>query len=384
MKYCVWIKNARIVDPSQNIDQIGDILTVNDKIVPFDQNLTKEAADVIDANGYLVVPGLIDFHAHLANWMSDLGVHPDLMGLPNGITSAVDAGSLGTAGVESFIRNIVANSEMTIKCFMHVAAIGVTTGLYQENPNPAFYDRDTIKYLLDRFPEDIIGLKLRMGKTFSDGLGLVPLTAAKELSRQLEKPLCLHLRELVEFTYPEALKIMDAGDILCHCYQAVGGPSMIDNVTGKVMGNFKEARSRGILFDSAIAMSNHDFSVMQKAFDEGFYPDLMGTDVTKKSVYRNKTFGLLLVMSKHLALGMPLKEVVRACTETPARIMGMKGKLGTLTPGANADITILKIRAKPVTFYDASGNPLEGKQLLIPQITIKNGRVVYKHIEFDF
>jgi predicted amidohydrolase len=76
------------------IDQTGNLLTLNDRIVPFLAELASEAADVIDAKDCIVVPGLIDFHAHLANWMSDHGVHPDLMGLPNGITAAVDAGSL--------------------------------------------------------------------------------------------------------------------------------------------------------------------------------------------------------------------------------------------------------------------------------------------------
>jgi dihydroorotase len=382
MKYSVWIKNARIIDPSRGVDGTGDILTVNNTIVPFDSRTAERAADVLDAAGCLAVPGLIDFHAHLARGMSDHGVYPDLMGLPNGITAAIDAGSLGTAGVEAFIRNVIAASEMTLKCYMHVAAIGVTTGVYQENPDPALYDRDSIRYLLERFPDDIIGLKLRMGKTFSDGLGLAPLEAAKEISRQCGRPLCLHLRELTEFSYEDALKYLDAGDVVCHFYQALGGPSLLDS-SGKVSSAFREARSRGVLFDSAIAMSNHDFRVMRKAFDEGFYPDLMGTDVVQSSVYRSRTFGLLYVMSKHLALGMPLAEVIRTCTEAPARVMGLEGKIGTLKPGARADIAILKIREKPIKFEDNYGNRLEGSRLLVPQVTIKNGRVAYKRIEFD-
>ncbi|MDR1626604.1 MAG: amidohydrolase family protein [Spirochaetia bacterium] len=382
MKYCVWIKNARIVDPSRGIDGTGDILTADNKIVPFDSRTAEQATDVLDAAGCLAVPGLIDFHAHLARGMSDHGVHPDVMGLPNGITAAVDAGSLGTAGVEAFIRNVVASSEMTLRCYMHVAAIGVTTGVYQENPDPALYDRDSIRYLLERFPGDIIGLKLRMGKTFSDGLGLAPLVAAKEISRQLGQPLCLHLRELTEFTYGEALGHLGAGDVLCHFYQALGGHSLLDP-SGKVSPAFREARSRGVLFDSAVAMSNHDLTVMRKAFDDGFYPDLLGTDVVLKSVYRGRTFGLPYVMSKHLALGMPLAGVIRACTQTAARLMGLEGKIGTLRPGANADIAILKIREKPMSFQDNYGNVVQGSELLLPQVTIKNGRVVYKRIEFD-
>jgi predicted amidohydrolase len=187
----------------------------------------------------------------------------------------------------------------------------------------------------------------------------------------------LHLRELVEFTYEDAIRYLDADDVLCHCYQAMGGQSLL-NDKGKVLSAFKEARSCGVLFDSAVAGTNHHIPVMQKAFEDGFYPDLIGTDVVRKTVYRNNTFGLLYVMSKHLALGMPLPEVIRACTATAAKVMGLEGKLGTLALGANADIAILKIREKPISFHDAWGNSVDSGQLLVPQITIKTGRVVYK------
>jgi dihydroorotase len=246
-----------------------------------------------------------------------------------------------------------------------------------------FIYKQSLKYLFERFSDEIIGLKLRMGKTLSDGLGLTPLIVTKDISHQIGCPICLHLKELTEFTYSEALQHLDKGDVLCHCYQAVGGHSMLTE-SKKISSAFQEARARGILFDSAIAGgTNHNLLIMQRAFAEGFYPDLMGTDIVRHSVYRNKTFGLLYIMSKHIALGMPLPEVIRACTETPARVMGCKERLGTLGPGANADIAILKIREKPIAFRDGHGNSIQGNHLLIPQVTVKNGRVVYKRIEFD-
>jgi predicted amidohydrolase len=254
--------------------------------------------------------------------------------------------------------------------------------MYQENPDPALYDRDSIDYYVNRFPSEIIGLKLRMGKTFSDGLGLKPLLGTKEISRQIKRPICLHLRELTEFTYTQALEYLDAGDVLCHCYQAAGGHSMLDS-SSKVSSVFRDARSRGVLFDSAIGGRNHHLPVMRKAFDDGFYPDLIGTDVVRKTIYRNDNFGLLHIISKHLAIGMPLINIIRACTQTAARVMGLEGRIGTLAPGANADIAILKIREKPISFHDAFGNTIEGNQLLIPQVTIKNGRLTHKRIEFD-
>ena len=77
-------------------------------------------------------------------------------------------------------------------------------------------------------------------------------------------------------------------------------------------------------------------------------------------------------------------EVIRACTQTPAKLMGMENTIGTLAPGAQADVAILKIVEKPVHFDDMVGNSYEADRLFVPQMTIKAGRVMYRRIEFMF
>ena len=59
------IKNGRVVDPSQNLDAIQDVLLENGKVKEIAKKITVKADEEIDATGLVVAPGLIDLHTHL-------------------------------------------------------------------------------------------------------------------------------------------------------------------------------------------------------------------------------------------------------------------------------------------------------------------------------
>ena len=120
----------------------------------------------------------------------------------------------------------------------------------------------------------------------------------------------------------------------------------------------------------------------EKAIAQGLFPDVISTDISTNSMYLKQVFSLPMVMTRFLALGMPLVEVIRACTETPARLMGMAGQIGTLQPGALADICIMKNQTRPVELVDMYDNTIKGDRVLIPQMTIKAGRIKYCHMDF--
>ena len=104
MKYDFLIRNGHVIDTAQGIDGKADVFICNSKIVPAPKSHDYEVDEIIDASGYYVLPGLIDFHTHLAYRASDFGLNPDLFTLPNCITSAVDAGSAGPGAIESMIH----------------------------------------------------------------------------------------------------------------------------------------------------------------------------------------------------------------------------------------------------------------------------------------
>jgi dihydroorotase len=374
------ITNGRVIDPAAGFDGTRDIYIRNSKIVAAEPGI--EAAETIDAKGCLVLPGLIDFHTHLYGGHSDLGIQPDLMTLPNGVTSAVDAGSAGTASFEGFCKNVALAATTTIKSYILVGAIGVMTEQYFENTDPAFYDIPRLEYMFERYPDQLLGIKVRIGKLFSKEFGLKPLAEAKRLARSIGTTVCVHAVH-PESPYEDILGLLEAGDVICHCFQSKGDYTILDK-NGKVGKAAREARARGVIFDAASGRANYSFGVAKKALDDGFLPDVLSTDVVTISMYHPKVFSLPYVMSAYLALGMPLADVLRAVTATPARLMHMEGRIGTLAPGALADVAIVKLADHPMTFEDQFQNVVKGDKLFVPMLTVKAGRKAFVRIDFAF
>lgn len=384
-KYDYWFRGGHVIDPLQGIDSVTDVLVKDGKIVPLPPDgkiEEKDAAQIVDAMGYYVLPGLIDHHAHFAWNHVDIGIMPDLYEFPNGVTSACDGGSVGSSGFGSFVRNTLQNSGLTMKASINVASGGLLTSQYLENVDPANFDEKGLTYLFNMFPEYIHGLKLRIGKDISDGQGVEPLKGSIKLAEKFETRLHLHTTATLE-PMDKIMPLMRKGDILCHTYQSMGDYNILDD-KGHVQQCVWDARKRGVLFESAQGRIHCSFDVARAAFKEGFYPDIISTDAVMVSVYQKRLFSLPLVMTRMLALGMPLKEVIRACTETPARLMGMSGQIGTLRPGAYGDICVMKLDQRQVELVDSYGNTMIHDCILVPQYTLKKGKVKYCNSDFFF
>jgi dihydroorotase len=382
-KYDYWIRNGNVIDPRRGVDKVADVLVCRRAIVDLPPGGRVDEHDVrhiVDAGGYDVLPGLIDFHGHFAWLNADESCMPDSYELPNGVTSACDGGSTGSAGFEGFLRSTILQSELTMKALINVASGGLATHKYTENVRPENYDEEGLRYLFARYADHILGLKLRMGRGISDGMGAEPLSASVRLADKLGTILAVHpTNTLVPFD--EIVPLLRAGDVLCHPFQQMGDYSILDG-GGRVLECVRDAKRRGVVFDCSHGRINFSFVVAAASIAQGLMPDVLSTDISTHSMYLEQVFSLPMVMTRFLAMGMPLVEVVRACTETPARIMGMEGRIGTLQPGALADICIMKRQVRPVKLTDFYGNTVEGERVLVPQMTIKAGRTKYCHMDF--
>lgn len=380
-KYNFWLKGGHVVDPSRGVDGTADVLVTNSRIVELPENGQIDPADVkevIDCSGHYVFPGLIDHHVHFS-WNTS-GIAPDLYCLPSGVTAACDAGSIGTNAFENFVRHRLMPAVTTLKASVNVASGGLAGAGYMEDISPELYDVRAMEYLFERYREYIYGLKLRIGKDISEGKGLRPLEESVKLARRFETRLSLHATCPLE-PLPEIAVRMGPGDVLCHTFQAMGPYSILDE-TGRVYPEIREARRRGVIFDSAQGRIHCSFPVARAAIEQGFCPDVISTDLITFSAYQERLFSLPVTMSRFLALGMPLCEVVRCCTETPAGLMGMAGQIGTLRPGALADVAVMKLEEHTFEFQDSYGNHLQASQMLLPRMTLKAGRTVWRDIAF--
>jgi len=370
----IRISNGFVVDPRNGVNGIKDIYIEDNRIVT---SLPSFDTD-IDASGCYVLPGLIDFHCHLYEG-SAFGFNPELL-LPTGVTSAVDAGTAGYINYEEFYRTVVKRTTLTVKTFINISPIGQPGAGVNEPLQRELINKETLRAVVDKHRDAIIGLKVRISKSIVGSLGLDPLKHALELGEELGLPVNVHITNPPE-KLSEVVKYFRKGDIFTHVFEGTGHTIIED---GHVAAEIKKAKERGVIFDSANGRSNFVFTVAEKALSEGFYPDVISTDSTvlnfnKPYVVKNLPF----IMSKYLSMGMKLEDIVKAVTATPAQLMGESERLGHIGEGAASDVAICRIKGKEVLFRDTLGDERKGKKVIEPVMVLKNGEYIYTSPDFS-
>jgi predicted amidohydrolase len=264
---------------------------------------------------------------------------------------------------------------------LNISPEGLIVTRYPEELNPRHYDEPRIAELLQRYRGQCVGLKIRLSKEIVGELGGKPLERTLQIAERLGCAVTVHTTD-PPISPDEIAAMLRPGDVYCHMYQGVG--ETIVGADGKVRPRLYDARRRGVRFDTANGRKNFSFRVARAALADGFLPDIISSDLTRKTLFSEYVFSLPLTMMKFLKLGMSIESVVAACTSAPARQLGMKGKLGTLAPGAFADVAIFRREKKqPVTVRDESGESVTLDDWLIPQMTILGGRIAYRQIDFQ-
>lgn len=390
MKASYIIKHGRVVDPARGVDEIRDVYIDNAWMAEPapGQAIECEPAHVIDASGCIVTPGLVDYHVHCFHGGSGTTVWPDTM-LSTGVTCAADAGTAGASTYESYFRNEVSHSLVRLKGYLTPYAGGQLDAGLNENFDPASWNYPHIERLVDACRDNIVALKIRLQR------GVVPDEHAREylqgmieLSERLDRRLGIRLPVVVHTTdcplgAGDLSNMLRPGDVFTHCYQGRSNNMILEN--GRIDPGVIHGRERGVIYDACRGKNNFSLSVCRSAFAQGFYPDVIATDITiDKFNIAPWTKNLPAVASMFLSLGMDFTEVIRAITATPARLLGVEGRVGTLAPGAYADIAIFKYTQDiPVHHMDAAGKEFVGNDLLVPQMTFLGGDPVYSYTGFN-
>ena len=365
------IINGHVIDPANQVDEVRPVAVYNGEIVPYDGE--EPARHTIDAAGRYVFPGLIDSHAHMFTEGTEIGIYPDLAYLPTGVTSAVDA-TAGVANYRLFRSAIIARSKVTIKSFLQMCSAGLATTSYHENINPKYFNPEKIARIYHENKDNILGLKIRQSEELAEGLGIEPLKATVAIAEKIGCPVEVHCTNIPVPT-SDVLDVLRPGDIFEHVYQGVKNTILDEN--GKLYDCVVKARERGILFDTAEGRKHGDFDVMLKAKEQGFIADFCSTDLVLASMYRRSIFSLPNLMSRYIAMGIPMAEVVRMSTQAPAHLMKMDGEIGCLSAGARGDIAIFNWIPLHQTYRDWKGSTFQADMTLKPEMTIKDGDIVY-------
>lgn len=379
--YSIVIKDGHVIDPKNNIDAIMDIAVRDGKIVSIARSIdTTNAGQVVHAKGLLVTPGLIDIHTHdfvgtnadQAYMNGPSGVIPDGFTFRTGVTTVVDAGSSGWRTFPEFKKNIIDQSQTRVLAFLNIVGEGMRGGAYEQNL--ADMDPKMAAITATTFRNIIVGIKL----AHYQGPEWTPTNNAVEAGTRAGIPVMvdfggntppLSLEELF-------LRRLRPGDIFTHCFAKLPTrEAIVDSSTNKVKGFVMEARRRGILFDVGYGGISFSFSQAIPAVKAGFLPNTISTDLHTGSM-NNAMKDQLSVMSKFLVMGMDLPSVIRAVTWNAAMTI-RREELGSLSVGAEADITILNIREGRFGFWDYTGYKIEGNRKLECEMTIRAGKIVY-------
>ena len=376
------IKGGRVINPAEELDAILDVGIAEEKIASIAPKI--EAApevNVINADGLLVLPGLIDLHTHVNFGGGPWGINPHELGPKTSVTTMVDAGSTGAGNFKGLYYHIIQSSPINIFAFLHIAYNGVDGCIYLPKNVLVVGELEDIRRALveptveigSRYPEIIRGIKIRASVEAVGNHGLTAIALAQQAAERLNVPIMSHIGAPPP-TRREILERLRPGDILTHAFR--GNPNSPLQRDGSIMPEMLEARERGVLFDIGHGCGSFSFEVGQRMIQQGFPPDIISSDIHMYCI-NGPVYDLPTTMSKFLALGMPLMEVIRATTATPAKALGLQERLGDLSVGKIADISIMKIEEGTFKFEDAFGQTLNANQKLTPVMTIREGKVIW-------
>ena len=357
--YDFKISDGLVFDALKGTFNKTNVYIADDKIALVADE-TYKAKNVIDAKGKFVCPGLVDEHLHLDYNGSIIGANGDLICIPNGVTTACDGGSCGASNFPLFYSSNIIRYEAKTYAYLNVSTFGnKSLCLHEEDHDPSDFRFDLIQKCFKKFNPIIRGLKVRMCKaTLGNNLGISPLENVR---------------------VSDLFSVLRKGDVVAHIFQDKG-ETIFDDY-GKVKPAVLDAQKRGVIMDDCHGRVHWTIPNLQKAFNQGFFPDVISSDAVRISEYIRPGFSLIYAINIAVACGMPIEKVLKAVTKNPADVLGINDA-GVILKGKTADIVILDNRPYDGELFDNYGNGIKVNNILAPLLTIKDGRVAFRQIYF--
>src|SRR5580704_16934610 len=342
MSFDLVLRNGRVIDPSQKIDGVTDVAFSGGKVAAIGDGLDAGGADVRNVAGRIVTPGLIDLHTHVYWGGTSLGIDAEMFARKSAVTTCVDTGSAGPGNFAGFRKHVIEPSAIRILPFLHVSFAGIY-GFSSKIMVGEGHDirllaaRDCLE-VVEANRDLIVGIKVRLGRTASGAAGIVPLDVAEQVADQTGLPMMVHIDEPPP-SYEAVVERLRPGDVLTHCFRPF--PNSPINGKGEVKPALIEARKRGVLFDIGHGMGSFSWKTARAMIDNGFLPDTISSDVHALCI-DGPAYDQVTTLSKFLALGMSLPDVIAASTVNAARALS-RPDLGSFKPGSVGDASILSL-----------------------------------------
>ena len=385
-RYDLLLKGGHVIDPANHVDAVMDVAVSKDRIAAVEKDIpASQSGKVVDASGLYVTPGLIDIHVHIGHggapldWFTPEGrAHTAPYGIPAdlalqaGVTTMVDAGSSGAETFPLEKEEVIDRAKVRVLAFLNIVANGMQGGLEQTvDQMDAKRCAETIK----KYPEIIVGVKTAHywaeEPWDAEHTPWAAVDKAEECGRAVNLPVMFDFWPRPDRNYAELiLKKMRPGDIHTHVF-AQQFPILLPD--GKINPILAQARARGVIFDVGHGAGSFWFRNAVPAVRQGFIPDSMSTDLHSGNF---TVLSMTNVMSKFLAMGVPLQDIVRRSTVNPAQEIH-RPELGTLSVGKEADIAVLEQLNGSFGYIDCGLARMDAKVKLVARLTVRAGRIVY-------
>lgn len=375
-QYDLLLQGGHVIDGKNQIDAVRDVAIKDGKIAAVADRIDPATAlKAVDAKGLYVTAGLVDIHVHVYastgernSYAGDNGVFPDGFTLRSGVTTAADAGSSGYKNFEDFKEHIIDRSKTRILAFLNIVGAGMRGPKYENNL--ADMDPQPAAEMAKRYKGLIVGIKT----AHYAGPEWTPVEHAVQAGTLADIPVMVDFGENrperpISILLPQKLR---PGDIYTHCFSGLRNEL---DASGHVSAALWEGRKHGVIFDVGHGGGSFAWRVAVPAIREGFLPDSISTDLHIGSMNAGMK-DMLNVMSKFLALGLSVNDVIVRSNWNPAREVHHP-ELGNLSVGSPADVVALRVEHGNFGFTDMYGARMRGDQRFVCELTIRNGKIVY-------
>jgi dihydroorotase len=400
------LRGGRVICPTSGIDGVCDVAIRNGKIAAVQADiLPASAKDVIDVGGKLVLPGLIDTHAHVYQYVTGrFGMNADMVGVQSGVTTLVDQGGPSCMTLPGFRHFVAEPSKSRVYAFLSTYLVGGLEGhYYPQLYSPEGVDIDaTVKSATANL--DIVrGIKAHAEIGGFARWGIRVIEMAAEIGRRADLPVYVHFGQLwglpdsgangedADTILTRVIPLLREGDVLAHPFTR--HPGGFVNREGEVHPVIRAALDRGLKVDVGHG-SHFSYRLAKKAIAAGIVPTTLGADIHGYNTHvpapagtpdqheddenhpfaGQAKFSLVQAMSSMMALGIPLEQVVPMVTSNPARMLGRADEIGALKVGYEADVSVLTEQGGRFILRDNEKNEVIAERLLQPAFCLRAGK----------
>jgi dihydroorotase len=360
------------------VNAVRDVAISGNRVAAVAPDIpASQARKVLAVQGLYVTPGIVDIHAHV--WAGQRAgttnggqssFYPDHLSFRTGVTTMVDPGSSGWRDFPDFRRTVIDRATTRVLAMLNIAGIGILA--YELEQNVHDLNPEVTAKMAKEHKDVVVGIK----SAHWWAPNFISVQKAVEAGKLADIPVMVDFGYfLKERPYQDMVTdILRPGDMSTHCYR---WPAPLVDANGKPAEFLLQARQRGVKFDVGHGGGSFHFRLAEPLTRSGFYPDSISTDMHTQSM-NHAMQDMPTTMSKFLAMGMPLVEVVRASTTNPATQV-KRPELGQIAAGAEADIAVFRLDKGNFGYLDVIGGRIEGRERLVTEMTLRSGRIVFDY-----